>query len=84
VWYTETPLCGRVVRDFSKRFSLAVVFTVPKAVLSRPVHVKDVPTCVHCTRLFKYDRDYLCVNKPVTVPVVFEPPCTNSHKPTNK
>jgi len=29
----------------------------------------------HCTRWFKYDRDYLCVNKPVTVPVIFEPPC---------
>ena len=28
------------------------------------------------TRWFKYDRDYLCVNKPVTVPVIFEPPCT--------
>ena len=28
------------------------------------------------TRWFKYDRDCLCVNKPVTVPVIFEPPCT--------
>ena len=27
------------------------------------------------TRWFKYERDYLCVNKPVTVPVIFEPPC---------
>ena len=27
------------------------------------------------TRWFKYDRDYLCVNKPVIVPVIFEPPC---------
>ena len=27
------------------------------------------------TMWFKYDRDYLCVNKPVTVPVIFEPPC---------
>jgi len=27
------------------------------------------------TRWFKYDRDYLCVNKPVTVPVIFEPLC---------
>ena len=26
------------------------------------------------TRWFKYDRDYLCVNKPVTVPVIFEAP----------
>jgi hypothetical protein len=27
------------------------------------------------TRLFKYDRDYLCVNKSQFVPVIFEPPC---------
>jgi hypothetical protein len=29
-----------------------------------------------CTRWFKYDRDYLCVNKSQFVPVIFEPPCT--------
>jgi hypothetical protein len=29
------------------------------------------------TRWFKYDRDYLCVNKSQFVPVIFEPPCTN-------
>jgi hypothetical protein len=28
-----------------------------------------------CTRWFKYDRDYLCVNKSQFVPVIFEPPC---------
>ena len=28
------------------------------------------------TRWFKYDRDYLCVNKSQLVPVIFEPPCT--------
>jgi hypothetical protein len=27
------------------------------------------------TRWFKYDRDYLCVNKSQFVPVMFEPPC---------
>jgi hypothetical protein len=27
------------------------------------------------TRFFKYDRDYLCVNKSQFVPVIFEPPC---------
>ena len=31
-----------------------------------------------CTRWFKYDRDYLCVNKSQFVPVIFEPPCTFS------
>ena len=29
----------------------------------------------HDTRWFKYDRDYLCVNKSQFVPVIFEPPC---------
>jgi hypothetical protein len=28
------------------------------------------------TRWFKYDGDYLCVNKSQFVPVIFEPPCT--------
>jgi hypothetical protein len=28
------------------------------------------------TRWFKYDRDWLCVNKSQFVPVIFEPPCT--------
>jgi hypothetical protein len=27
-------------------------------------------------RWFKYDQDYLCVNKSQFVPVIFEPPCT--------
>jgi hypothetical protein len=27
------------------------------------------------TRWFKYDRDYLCLNKSQFVPVIFEPPC---------
>jgi hypothetical protein len=27
------------------------------------------------TRWFKYDRNYLCVNKSQFVPVIFEPPC---------
>ena len=27
-----------------------------------------------CTRWLKYDRDWLCVNKPQSVPVIFEPP----------
>jgi hypothetical protein len=30
------------------------------------------------TRWFKYDRDYLCVNKSQFVPVIFEPPCTTT------
>jgi hypothetical protein len=31
------------------------------------------------TRWFKYDRDYLCVNKSQFVPVIFEPPSTTYH-----
>jgi hypothetical protein len=31
--------------------------------------------CKYDTRWFKYDRDYLCVNKSQFVPVIFEPPC---------
>jgi hypothetical protein len=31
-----------------------------------------------CTRWFKYDRDYLCVNKSHFVPVIFEPPCSSN------
>ena len=36
--------------------------------------------CEHCanTRWFKYDRDYLCVNKSQFVLVIFEPPCTTA------
>jgi hypothetical protein len=34
------------------------------------------PRCIQCTRWFKYDRDYLFVNKSQFVPVIFEPPCT--------
>ena len=28
---------------------------------------------------FKYDRDYLCVNKSHFVQVIFEPPCNNNN-----
>jgi hypothetical protein len=34
----------------------------------------DFKDVIH-TRWFKYDRDYLCVNKSQFVPVIFEPPC---------
>jgi hypothetical protein len=34
-----------------------------------------------CTRWFKYDRDYFCVNKSQFVPVIFQPPCNTSNKP---
>jgi hypothetical protein len=35
------------------------------------------------TRWFKYDRDYLCVNKSQFVPVIFEPPCTLTQQSLN-
>jgi hypothetical protein len=38
-----------------------------------PLSLGGNPTAV--TRWFKYDRDWLCVNKSQFVPVIFEPPC---------
>ena len=35
---------------------------------------------VESTRWFKYDRDWLCVNKSRFVPVIFEPPCISTWK----
>jgi hypothetical protein len=35
--------------------------------------------CKCVTRWFKYNRDWLCVNKSQFVPVIFEPPFTLSH-----
>jgi hypothetical protein len=35
------------------------------------------------TRWFKYDRDYLCVNKSQFVPVIFEPPCITEYVQRN-
>jgi hypothetical protein len=43
--------------------------------------VKNVSSCnikYKCTRWFKYDRDWLCVNKSQFVPVIFEPSCMYS------
>jgi hypothetical protein len=34
-----------------------------------------LPASHYSTRWFKYDRDWLCVNKSQFVPVIFEPPC---------
>ena len=46
--------------------------------LAKDIHrgLADYELCVMTdTRWFKYDRDYLCVNKSQIVPVIFEPPC---------
>jgi hypothetical protein len=37
----------------------------------------SLPGTQQNTRWFKYERDYLCVNKSQFVPVIFEPPCTS-------
>jgi hypothetical protein len=37
---------------------------------------ESIVTDIRNTRWFKYDRDYLCVNKSQFFPVIFEPPCT--------
>jgi hypothetical protein len=39
-------------------------------------HAPCADTKEQYTRWFKYDQDYLCVNKSQFVPVIFEPPCT--------
>jgi hypothetical protein len=39
------------------------------------ISLKKPAILLDCTRWFKYDRDYLCVNKSQFVPVIFEPPC---------
>jgi hypothetical protein len=39
------------------------------------LHEGSVATGSEITRWFKYERDYLCVNKSQFVPVIFEPPC---------
>ena len=41
-------------------------------------HPQICKAVVLVTRWFKYDRDYLCVNKLQFVPVIFEPPCTKT------
>jgi hypothetical protein len=41
----------------------------------RDCQKKKVVELQICTRWFKYDRDYLCVNKSHFVPVIFEPLC---------
>jgi hypothetical protein len=47
-----------------------------------PQNVRIYTDCRHpYRRWFKYDRDYLCVNKSQFVPVIFEPPC--KYKRTN-
>jgi hypothetical protein len=43
----------------------------------------DTHYSVGITRWFKYDRDYLCVNKSPLVPVIFEPPSIMPHSELN-
>ena len=38
--------------------------------------IRELASVLRYTRWFKYDRDWLCVNKSQFVPVIFEPPCT--------
>jgi hypothetical protein len=46
--------------------------------LSSSSEVKDERSNKY-TRWFKYDRDWLCVNKSQFVPVIFQPPCTSAY-----
>jgi hypothetical protein len=72
------------------RYSISPSFLGPEG--SRPPSWSTPPICswiflwyfptqffrpkLYMYRWFKYDRDYLCVNKSQFVPVIFEPPCT--------
>jgi hypothetical protein len=60
------PLVMRSKQQFYGRLIVGIVG-------SNPSHILDVRLL--CTRWFKYDRDYLCVNKSQFVPVIFESPC---------
>jgi hypothetical protein len=51
------------------------------AVQPQPITTHTVPVFYY-TRWFKYDRDYLCINKSQFVPVIFEPPCTSQRMTT--
>jgi hypothetical protein len=76
--------CGR---DFQHPSILALVSTQPPVQWEKGSGVKRLWRGVDhrfpnlasrlkiYTRWFKYDRDYLCVNKSQFVPVIFEPPC---------
>jgi hypothetical protein len=48
---------------------------VQKTAILGTGHVFRKVQCNRFTRWFKYDRDYLCVNKSQFVPVIFQPPC---------
>jgi hypothetical protein len=61
-------LCRRVI----VKFFIHNLARIPNYASSLKV-ITDLFS-VH-TRWFKYDRDWLCVNKSQFVPVIFEPPC---------
>jgi hypothetical protein len=64
-----------------------IQLTLPSRLLvGKLIHIQSVekllPFCgtprlvTVCKRWFKYDRDWLCVNKSQCVPIIFQPPCT--------
>jgi hypothetical protein len=65
-------------------FALPLHVTIVNSTsFNRSRKYKPSASTLVCTRWFKYDRDYLCVNKSQFVPVIFEPPCT-SEPPRNQ
>ena len=61
-----------------------VLFTNPSSLclslfLSHSQYVSTLTILTATTRWFKYDRDYLCVNKSQFFPVIFEPPYIYRH-----
>jgi hypothetical protein len=73
VWYSRTS-------DFQLALFLDA-FHLELDETDYGLYPEDVPVKGYLlsTRWFKYDRDYLCVNKSQFVPVIFEPPFTTLH-----
>jgi hypothetical protein len=59
----------------TKNLQLHEEFTDILSHMYKRLHVKYTSFLSVCTSWFKYDRDYLCINKSQFVPVIFEPPC---------
>ena len=68
-------LCNHSALDIGVLGYIGIVW--PKQHSPKVWSVPPVTPCIsEYTRWYKYDQDYLCINKPVTVPVIFEPPST--------
>ena len=78
-WTRQTHFSGHSFAVWRPRTGLRGTAEYRLVCLSAPmcfaVFITFVLGAVVYTRWFKYDRDWLCVNKSQFVPVIFEPPC---------